>query len=532
MLVRWVFVAALLLAEGILLGLRFEGPDLGAEWWTVLLSEASNVVRFGIAGVTAIILLGGPQLREHFRLASAASAAPRRSWPFLVAHAVVFAGFFRLTAFVIEGQLRASPVPGLWVITWVAAGIGTVVLCVALALPSKAVLPLVRGMSGLLLAGIVVGAGAVAAGQLTSMAWRPLGRLTVSVVDAVIIRVASDPLVDPVQMIVGTQRFSVAIAAQCSGYEGIGMMWVFLGAYIWSFRTSLRLPRALVLIPIGALVAWVLNAARIVSLVAVGTWVSPEIALGGFHSYSGWLLFCCGALAIVAVARRSPFLALATDVHETAATDNPTAVYLCPFLALVVAGMLAGAFSTGGFDMLYPVRVAAVAAVVWWFRRDYRAMVWQWSWTAVVAGTAVFALWMALEFMRADTVHEGAFQTGLAKLPGAWAAVWLSLRVIGSVVTVPIAEELAFRGYLLRRLIAADFESVLVRQFSWFALLGSSLVFGAMHGRLLAGTLAGLVYALVFRRRGELCDAVVAHATTNALIATYVLATGAWSLWT
>jgi CAAX prenyl protease-like protein len=141
-------------------------------------------------------------------------------------------------------------------------------------------------------------------------------------------------------------------------------------------------------------------------------------------------------------------------------------------------------------------------------------------------------MWMALEFSRADTVHEGALRAGLATLPGGWAAVWLSLRVIGSVVTVPVAEELAFRGYLLRRLIAADFESVSVRQFSWIALLGSSLAFGAMHDRLLAGTLAGVAYALVFRRRGELCDAVVAHATTNALIAAYVLAAGAWSLWT
>ncbi len=36
---------------------------------------------------------------------------------------------------------------------------------------------------------------------------------------------------------------------------------------------------------------------------------------------------------------------------------------------------------------------------------------------------------------------------------------------------------------------------------------------------------------LALYRRRELVDSVVAHATTNALIAAYVLATGAWSLW-
>jgi membrane protease YdiL (CAAX protease family) len=51
----------------------------------------------------------------------------------------------------------------------------------------------------------------------------------------------------------------------------------------------------------------------------------------------------------------------------------------------------------------------------------------------------------------------------------------------------------------------------------------SSVLFGVLHGRWLAGTLAGIGYALAFRQRGQLVDAVVAHMTTNALIATYVL---------
>ncbi len=52
-----------------------------------------------------------------------------------------------------------------------------------------------------------------------------------------------------------------------------------------------------------------------------------------------------------------------------------------------------------------------------------------------------------------------------------------------------------------------------------------------MHGRWLAGTLAGMAYALALYRRGKIVDAIVAHATTNALIAGFVLATGNWSLW-
>lgn len=57
------------------------------------------------------------------------------------------------------------------------------------------------------------------------------------------------------------------------------------------------------------------------------------------------------------------------------------------------------------------------------------------------------------------------------------------------------------------------------------------MLFGALHGRWLAGTLAGMAYVLALYRRGAIVDAIAAHATTNALIACVVLAMGRWSLW-
>ncbi|HYQ91227.1 MAG TPA: CAAX prenyl protease-related protein, partial [Candidatus Competibacteraceae bacterium] len=110
-------------------------------------------------------------------------------------------------------------------------------------------------------------------------------------------------------------------------------------------------------------------------------------------------------------------------------------------------------------------------------------------------------------------------------------AVWLMFRILGSVITVPLAEELAFRGYLLRKLIAKDFNQVPFGQFSWWSFLLTSVLFGLLHRRWLAGTLAGMGYALALYRRGQLGDAVVAHMTTNALIALVVLTQARWSLW-
>jgi CAAX prenyl protease-like protein len=123
-----------------------------------------------------------------------------------------------------------------------------------------------------------------------------------------------------------------------------------------------------------------------------------------------------------------------------------------------------------------------------------------------------------------------AMLEGLAASPPLAAGLWLLGRLVGFVVAAPVVEELAFRGYLMRRLGAVDFDAVPPRAVGWAAILVSSLLFGAMHDWLLAGTAAGVVYALVFRHRGRLADAVLAHATTNALLVAFALSTGRWWL--
>lgn len=209
-----------------------------------------------------------------------------------------------------------------------------------------------------------------------------------------------------------------------------------------------------------------------------------------------------------------------------------------PLIALLGVLMVTGAFS-GTFDWLYPVRVIVVGAVILAFARTYAAFDWHWSWLAVANGIIVFVLWMALEPWSnqalpnpASSAAETNLGIELAQLSRTWATLWFAFRIIGSVIIAPFAEELAFRGYLMRRIQATEFETVPLNRFSWPALIISSILFGAMHpGRLIAGTLAGLCYGYAANRRGNLVDAILAHAITNALIAAYVLVTGSWSLW-
>jgi exosortase E/protease (VPEID-CTERM system) len=330
----------------------------------------------------------------------------------------------------------------------------------------------------------------------------------------------------------------VLISPECSGYEGIGLILAFLTIYLLVFRKELRFPAAFLLLPVGAVAMWLVNIGRIVALIAIGTSGWPAVARGGFHSQAGWLAFNAVALAFVALTnqggyfRRARNRATEAEIPRrptTSATADSTIASLGPFVALLAASMLTGAFSAG-FDWLYPVRIVAAMAVLWRCRASYRQLTWSCSWHAPAIGLLTAAMWI-LTFPL-TSLRESSWPTALLAANGVGVAAWLALKTFGYVLVVPIVEELAFRVYAMRRLIDEDINAVPVGSFSLVSLAVSSLIFGALHGALwIQGTLAGVAFACALYRRRSVGDAVLAHATTNALIAVYVFTTGQWSVW-
>jgi len=526
----------------------------------LLAAEASIVAKFfggwllalegkRWAAFALLMVFGGlrshvDQHREEYRDAAV-------SWPLVAGQILSFAGVFATLRWLATGA--APMMLGNVGSLLAAAGVAASWLVFSLAL----IAPRIGLFRHLLGTAVLFAAFAVTAwhiGDLTTNFWYFSSGTTMRLVELLLGPFADGPIVRPTPFVIGTAGFRVDVSPACSGFHGIGLITTLLAGYVWWFRRILRFPQALLLLPLGAMLMWLANVVRITALILVGIWISPDIAVDGFHSVAGWIAFLSVGLGLIWGASQMTFFTqpdgLPPPTEGTArglTTPRPAVISvdgcgplpthlssttcLLPFLALTAVTMLAQAF-TSGFDMLYPVRVIATAGVLWSLRHDLPWRTARLAPEAVLIGAVAFAIWMLLTPDAAASSAAATVRQNPLHLSQPWQMIWLVFRLIGSTVTVPIAEELFFRGFVTRRCISADADSVPIGQFSWFSFLVSSVAFGVLHGDAwVGGVVVGMLFAVALYRRRQMFDAIVAHATTNALLSGYVIATGSWSQW-
>jgi membrane protease YdiL (CAAX protease family) len=158
----------------------------------------------------------------------------------------------------------------------------------------------------------------------------------------------------------------------------------------------------------------------------------------------------------------------------------------------------------------------------------------------ITAGLAGTLLWVALK--------RPFYPAG--GTPWATEAFWA--RFVASSTVVPVFEELLFRGFLLLAVmqwaaaraarmpdpldVALNESSVRDLPAGSWSLLGaliSTVAFAAGHapGEWIAACAYGLLMVALWVARQDLLTPIVAHATTNAMLALWVRASGQWSLW-
>jgi exosortase E/protease (VPEID-CTERM system) len=484
-------------------------------------------LRFLVALLAAVVLFASVRAGAALEaVAARIQAAPfRLRWALL--HLLALSALVPLSGQLFPAGARGLPL-GLDALLWLlCAGVALAAVLASLA-PLRLWLLAARALGSLWAFALIAAGLGTAAMQWSQRLWAPTAGLTFELVARLLRPLLPQLSVDPATRVLGTQSFAVQISEVCSGLEGVGLMLAFCGAWLLYFRREYRFPRALLLVPAAVAAIFGLNVLRVAALMLIGAAGYPGVAAFGFHSQAGWIAFNAVACALVYLSRRSPWLNRSALLMSRDTTENPTALYLLPFLAILAAGSVARAASAQ-FEYLYPLRLLAAALVLVWYRKPLRALSWQCSWRAPAVGVLVFVLWIAAARW---FVPATGMPAALSALSMPLRGLWLASRIAAAVVTVPVAEELAYRGYLMRRLVRADFDAVPFRAVPALAVLLSAVAFGIAHGPLwLPGIMAGLAYGALMRSRASLGEAVLAHATTNALLAVCVLGLGQWQYW-
>lgn len=209
----------------------------------------------------------------------------------------------------------------------------------------------------------------------------------------------------------------------------------------------------------------------------------------------------------------------------------PFVLYLS-FIAIDELLLLLG-YSGAQLRWLYGVKVGCVALALAYFWRDYgelrnRDLRLAGAGLAVLVGIVVLLLWLNLGAGWMSIGNAAGFDPRSGGRLD-WALVLV--RIAGAALVVPLMEELFWRSFLLRWLDDKGFAALDPGAVSLRAVAISSVLFGFEHNLWLAGIVAGLAYALLYRWQRSLWAPIIAHAVTNGLLGVWVVATASWQYW-
>jgi hypothetical protein len=186
----------------------------------------------------------------------------------------------------------------------------------------------------------------------------------------------------------------------------------------------------------------------------------------------------------------------------------------------------------------YIARVIITAALLIIGWKNYTKIRWNHWWLGIIVGVIGIFQWVPMqlwlqnhfEFFKPSDDVFNPFNEFASP-----AALWgfIAVRVIGAVIIVPIMEELFWRDFLWREIIAPnDFKLAGVGEFEWPAFLIVAVAFASVHGNWwLTAIVWGLMIGALLVYTKSLGACIIAHAVTNLLLAAYVLKTQDWAFW-
>ena len=185
---------------------------------------------------------------------------------------------------------------------------------------------------------------------------------------------------------------------------------------------------------------------------------------------------------------------------------------------------------------IYFAKMLFGAWCIWDMRSLVPEMKWAFSWEAVAAGVAGWALWVFLDpyypkfelLFKMGNPWNPFAQFGADSAAG-WFYFWV--RTLGSAIIIPPLEEVFYRSFLYRYCVRTDFENMPLNRFHPTSFIVIALFFGMVHFQWIGGVLFGLMMQALVLRKNRLGDAMLAHGITNFLLGLWIYWKGAWQFW-
>lgn len=209
----------------------------------------------------------------------------------------------------------------------------------------------------------------------------------------------------------------------------------------------------------------------------------------------------------------------------------PFAVYMA-FIA-IADGLSYLGLNAADLRWLYAVKVGAVVAALWWYRRCYIELAAP-RWRAapllasIATGVLVLVLWINLDAGWMSVGQAAGFDP---RSGGHIDWLMVAVRIAGAALVVPVMEELFWRSFLLRWFDHRDFLSADPARATSLSIIVTVILFGIEHNLWLAGMVAGVAYTVLYMRTGSLWWPILAHAVTNGLLGVWVVMNGQWTYW-
>lgn len=222
--------------------------------------------------------------------------------------------------------------------------------------------------------------------------------------------------------------------------------------------------------------------------------------------------------------------------RQTAALRDDVA-YILPmgaFLALTQLGNSWPALFVWSYAAK-TILVAGLLALLW---PHFTRIRWNYGWLGMAMGVVGVVQWIAMEklilrhFPHYPRLGGEIFNPFKEITSPAGRAMFIGIRLAGAVLVVPVMEELFWRDFLWRTILAPnDFKLAEIGERDASAWIMVSLFFCAVHVQWMTAIVWGLMIGGLLMATQSLGAAILMHAVTNLLLGLYVLWTGDWYFW-